>query len=116
MLLEEIIASAAELTGENSEMLSDVCGIVFERLSSCLKENITAEDCGKVFVFAAAITAADIYKGLKSCGNLLSYSAGSVSVTRKNTSANWEELFLRAEKMLSQYIDDSGFAFVGVDG
>lgn len=114
MLTSRIYEAALSYGAEESEGLETICAAAEAELAARLKDGISAEDCGDVFVTAAAFIAIAMTAELRSVSDgIESYSAGNVSV-RKKDGASSKVLRERAESIMAQYTTDGGFCFMGV--
>lgn len=103
------------------EILGAVCQAAAAEIKSKLKSGVCADDLGEVYVTAAGILAIAMYMELADSAEsgLSSFSAGNLSVKLSETEgikASASSLRKTAETMLSVYLKDSGFCFMGVDG
>lgn len=106
---EEIIALAAQLTGQEADaLLENLCTAAEAFWKERLKAGITPEACGAAFRCAAALTAA---AGLTQ-GEAGTFRAGSVAVT----TAGGGDFRAEAAALMRPYTRDDGFAFLGVRG
>lgn len=116
MYTEEIYTLAKEIYGEESEQLRTVCSAVELQLKNSLADGYTVEDCKDQFILAAAATAVEMYVGMTDTAqSISSYSAGNISVTRSSAGTHGN-LSQQARLLLTPYLKDEGFAFMGVDG
>ena len=107
------LAAALGKRGESQE-LSLLCAAAVEELKGCLKPGITPEDCGEAFALGAAWLA---LAGLEvSDSGVESFTAGAVSVRRKDGSLRQKALRLQALQVMKPYMADGGFVFRGVRG
>lgn len=114
-MIERVMELAMVLgkRGESQE-LSLLCAAAVEELKGCLKRGITPEDCGEAFVLGAAWLA---LAGLEvSEDGVESFTAGAVSIRRKNGSLRQKAMRLQALQVMKPYIEDDGFLFRGVKG
>lgn len=115
MYAEDIYTAASAICGEKSELLGLLCTAAEEELQFRLKKDVDIKSIEQLFIASAAMLAASMYGETVADMGVSSYSVGSVSVScRENTGSS--ALRTRAEAILSGYIEDSGFEFVGVDG
>ncbi|MDL2300435.1 hypothetical protein LJC01_02185 [Clostridiaceae bacterium OttesenSCG-928-D20] len=102
--------------GEESEKLQKLCQIAGEQFLARLRDEVTLEEISENFVHAAAILALSMYITMEDSGEWTSFSAGSISVSRRNPKASAEALRFHAEEILSRWLKDRGFYFKGVRG
>lgn len=122
-MTEEIAALAGALVHpaeEQRELLRILAASAQRELTGQLKEGHTPESCGEPFLCAAAMLAAADFGLLTDAGNgVMSFSAGSVSVSTgggERTEKLGALLRRQARRMLRGYVQDEGFAFQGVKG
>lgn len=116
MSLTDRIMALAETLGkvEESDGLRILCEAAQTELGGLLKEEITPEDCGEAFVLAAAWLA---LAGLEvSDDGVESFTAGEVSIRKKDGSLRQKALRLQALQVIKPYARDEGFVFRGVRG
>lgn len=120
MFVEEIYEAAVLLCGEETDRLKNFCAVAEYELLQKLRPGITAESCKNAWVSAASLLAVSMYESVKAgTDDLASYSAGSVSVTKKNSQnvhTAVEELRKQAATIMAPYTVDDAFAFIGVRG
>jgi len=111
-----ILSFAEHLAGEgaDSTVLSAMCDAAAAEIESRLREGITLQDLGSVYVTAAGVLALSMYCAAKDPGPLLNYQAGNLSLKYGENAA--EKLRAEAERMLADKLADRGFGFVGVRG
>lgn len=103
------------------EMLGAVCEAAAMEIKSKLRGGVSEESIGETYVTAAGILAIAIYMELSDSAEsgINSFSAGNLSVRLSGSEgikASAASLRKTAEGMLSAYLKDSGFCFMGVDG
>ena len=103
------------------QLLGAGCDAAAMEIKAKLKSGVSAESMGETFVTAAGILAIALYVELSdaSAGGIDSFSAGNLSVKlgeNGGLKASAASLRQTAETMLSAYLKDSGFCFLGVDG
>lgn len=107
----ERIVEIAALLGkrERDERLELLCAGAAEELKGLLRPGVTVEDCGETFLVAAAWLALDSAGE----GEVVSFSAGDVSVKKSGREKN-----LRGEalRLMKPWLQDKGFVFRGVRG
>lgn len=116
MSLTDRIMALAETLGkvEESDGLRILCEAAQTELGGLLKAEITPEDCGEAFVLAAAWLA---LAGLEvSDDGVESFTAGEVSIRKKDGSLRQKALRLQALQVIKPYARDEGFVFRGVRG
>lgn len=121
-MTERILELACGITGvsdaENS-LLEALCHAAEAAWMSRLKSEFTAEDCGEAFLCAAAFTAAADYVVSRGGDDVASFTAGEISIKRKNGSegeAQAAALRKTAERLMAPYAVAESFAFKGVQG
>lgn len=104
---------AAELCGlkEADELLTSLCFAAFDSLKQRLREGVTPEQCGRTFWVAAATLAARAWKESGSESDITGFSAGSVQVQMDREGKAFSSA---AMKLLSPWLKDEGFSFMGV--
>lgn len=107
--------------GEVSEtVMMTMCSAAAQELKNRLREGIGAEEIKELFVAAAGVLALSMYiaGGTAAPNAVRSFRAGSLSVTCAGAEDTPSAASLRrqAERMLSAYLRDEGFAFMGVRG
>lgn len=114
-MIEEIAALAATLGKRpESDGLKVLCGLAAEELKGLLRPGLTAEDCGQAFVLAAAWLA---LAGVEASDDgVESFTAGEVTVRKRNGTLRQKALRMQALQVMKSYIDDPGFLFRGVRG
>ena len=116
-LTDEIMALAITLGHvEESDGLRALCEAAQQELSGMLREGISPVDCGGAFPLAAAWMA---LAGLHNSGDgdeVESFTAGAVSIKKKDGSLRAAALRLQAHQVMKPWLRDSGFVFRGVKG
>ncbi len=119
---EDIRIKAEALLGGTADegrktAVAAVCEAARAEMTARLLNGVTPEDIGETFVTACGLLAISMCIESGN-GDVASFKAGSVAVTRKGGSGGISAASLRrqAEEMLKAYLADSGFAFVGVRG
>lgn len=104
---------AADLCGleQADEILEALCQAVFDSLRVRLKEGVTPERCGKSFWIAAAYLAADAWKKGRGKEDVTAFSAGSIHM---EMAQDGNMAVQTAMELLSPWLKDGNFAFVGV--
>lgn len=112
--LAKYITTAGE---EELPLLDALCTAAEEELAGRLREDVQPEDCGVLFPLAAALTAAGDLLPFRGSGDVEQFTAGDVSVRlRKGGEQSASSLRRQAAALLSRYLRDGGFAFMGVRG
>jgi len=97
--------------------LTAVCAAAQAALAARLREGVTQESLGETFTTACGLLAIAMYMELgDAAGDVSSFRAGNISVTRRRGGSSAARLRARAEELLSDWLEDRGFAFQGVDG
>ena len=114
MMTEEIAAMCRAMGAKEvqEELLLPLIQAVRDRLAGALKEGIAPEDCGPAFPLAAAMTVMDWLEDLEG-GQIASFTAGDLTVRRDQGGRSLSE---QAEELLSPWLRDMGFVFLGVEG
>ncbi len=106
--------------GSEGKVLRSVCQTAAAELESKLRSGVKSSDIEELFVCAAALLALSLYLELRNItdGKIASFKAGDVSVSLHDgaKSVSAQALRVRAESMLSAYLDCGGFEFKGVVG
>jgi hypothetical protein len=103
--------------GEVSEqVLKRLCQVSSQELVSRLREGVDAQEIEEQFVAAAAMLALSLYLAAEYGENVESFAAGSLSVKLSGERVSAASLRRQAELILSAYLKDQGFAFLGVEG
>ena len=115
---ERILAFARALAGDDADalVLTAMCAAAAEELEGRLREGVDAGALGDTFVRAAGVLTLSMYCAVKDAEKLKSFRAGNLSVEYADGEASPEGLRKLAEQMLSAYLADRGFAFLGVEG
>lgn len=113
--MEEIVKLAAALGKvEESRELTLLCSAAAEELRGLLRSGIAPEDCGGAYALAAAWMA---LAGLETAEDgVESFSAGEVSIRKRDGAARAKALRLQAMQVMKPYLRDEGFVFQGVRG
>lgn len=86
-------------------------------LEGRLRDGVSAEALGETFVTACGMLALALCLETGTGGDVRAFSAGSLSVTMGGGEGmSAARLRAQAEKLLSAYLADGGFAFLGVRG
>lgn len=122
---QDVESKAREMLGysplaEKGKALRSVCASAAAELESKLRTGVKSSDIEELFVSAAGVLALSLYLELRDIPNdkIDSFKAGELSVSlRDGTKAGCaQSLRMRAESMLSAYLDCGGFEFKGVVG
>ncbi len=121
---DEIYAGCAamlgELPDEKSAALRAACLSAEAEFTSRLRRETSPDELGDTFISACSVLALSQYILLEgACGGASAVTLGSVSVSFKGAgSVRSAASTLRdqAESMLSAWLEDSGFCFMGVRG
>lgn len=101
-----------------AELLAALCEAAEAAWAARLRSGVAAADCGTAFACAAAFTAAaDLAAG--SCGGVVSFTAGEISVKARGTAeeaAGTALLRQTAERLMAPYAEAEDFSFRGVRG
>ena len=116
-MTEEIMALCRAMgAGEDQEtLLTPLIEAASAGLARRLKQGVAPEDCGAVFPLAAAMVAMEGLEGASGGGRVTAFTAGEVSV-RVEHSTDTPSLTAHAERLLSPWLGETGFAFRGVRG
>lgn len=110
---------AASPLGNEGKALHSACQTAAE-LESKLRSGVNSSDIEELFVSAAAVLALSLYLELRDIPNdkIDSFKAGELSVSLRDSTKTGcaQSLRMRAESMLSAYLDCGGFEFKGVVG
>lgn len=115
---EEIMAFARQALGDESSgnLLKSLCEAASGELRARLRQGVAPEDIKETFITAAGVLALSMYMALEESAFSGQVKAGSLSVTRSGGGASAASLRQQAEAMLAAYLQDQGFAFLGVRG
>jgi hypothetical protein len=117
-ITERALALLGGDTGD-TEALTRLCPAAASELESRLREGVSPDDIEELFVTAAGVLALSMYIGIGGANDVSGVRAGNVTVSRRGAqSAAVSAATLRreAEAMLSAYLADRGFEFMGVRG
>ena len=116
-LSQQIFAQAAMIAGDLEQqqeaLLRLLCGSSASVLASRLREGIRPEDCAADFVTAACLFALAALSEAEGMENLESFTAGDVTVHKRDGSTAAKCLRHQAELMIAPY-STGGFGFRGV--
>ena len=111
---------AASPLGNKGKALRSACQTAAAELESKLRSGVNSSDIEELFVSAAAVLALSLYLELTGITNdkIDSFKAGELSVSLRDgtKTGSAQALRMRAESMLSAYLDCGGFEFKGVVG
>ncbi len=111
---------AASPLGNKGKALRSACQTAALELESKLRAGVNSSDIEELFVSAAAMLALSMYLELTGITNdkIDSFKAGELSVSLRDgtKTGSAQSLRMRAESMLSAYLDCGGFEFKGVVG
>lgn len=111
---------AASPLGNKGKALRSACQTAAAELESKLRSGVKSSDIEELFVSAAAVLALSLYLELTGITNdkIDSFKAGELSVSLRDgtKTGSAQSLRMRAESMLSAYLDCGGFEFKGVVG
>lgn len=111
---------AASPLGNKGKALRSACQTAAAELESKLRSGVKSSDIEELFVGAAAMLALSMYLELTGITNdkIDSFKAGELSVSLRDgtKTGSAQSLRMRAESMLSAYLDCGGFEFKGVVG
>lgn len=115
-MTERIVETAALLgRREKSEELTLLCEQAAAELTAQLREGLTPEECGGAFILAAAwLALAELETAGE--GDVKSFTAGDVTVHKRDGEGRREALRLQAKQVMRPYLKDEGFIFRGVRG
>ena len=106
--------------GNKGKALRSACQTAAAELESKLRSGVNSSDIEELFVSAAAVLALSLYLELTGITNdkIDSFKAGELSVSLRDgtKTGSVQSLRMRAESMLSAYLDCGGFEFKGVVG
>ncbi|HBD85954.1 MAG TPA: hypothetical protein DC001_00840 [Clostridiales bacterium] len=118
----DITARALALLGgapEDTGVLSGLCAAAASEMESRLREGVSPDDIGELFITAAGMLALSMYIEVGAADDAAGVKAGNVTVSRRGARegiASAASLRREAEAMLSAFLKDRGFGFVGVRG
>lgn len=115
----ELAMALGKVAERDRETLRVLCGHALEGLSGRLKDGVGAEDCAPALVLGVAWMAlADLCVG-ECVDGVESFSAGGLTIRRGDKTTPMERsaaLRRRAELVVSPYLKDDTFSFLGVRG
>ncbi len=102
---------------DQEELLLPLVQAVSEQLARRLRPGIAPEDCGPAFSLAAAMAAMGQLAGITGENELSSFTAGELTIRRETGNRDaGDSLVRQAERLLSPWLEDGGFAFQEVQG
>lgn len=112
MSIQDIVTLALTLGGggEDEAILTSLCQVAYDTLAGRLRGGLAPEDCSPAFEIACAWMALEDLDSQN--GGVTSFSAGDVSVQIDGKLS----LRNRAERLISPYVQERGFAFAEVRG
>ncbi len=116
-MTEKIVALAKALGAETDqeELLSVLCQAAQQELEGRLRPGVTPDDCESAFVPAAAWMALAWLNTGNGGEGVTAFTAGDVTI-RKEGGRETAALLDQAGRIMAPYLQDSGFAFLGVGG
>lgn len=109
-----------ELSEESERVLDVFCAAAANELEAKLRRGVSSQDISELFVTAAGMLALALCMELENsgAGEISNFRAGNLSVSFRQGETNRSAASLRkaAENILSAYLEDSGFSFMGVKG
>lgn len=116
----EIFDFASELcAGELPEAaVMTLCAAAEGELKRRLRDGVSVSDIKEAFVAAAGVLALSMYMAAGARPAVTSFKAGNLAVSCADggETASADRLRALAESMLSAYLRDEGFGFMGVRG
>lgn len=114
----EMAAEAVSPTPAEQPVLDTLCTAAETELTAQLREGVTSDSCGTIFIFSAALIAAAEMMMLRSINQVEQFTAGEVSIRSGQGKAAEFAASLRrqAKELMSPFSTDSGFCFMGVQG
>ena len=111
---------ASEPSGEKKAAMLAMCLSAETELTERLRPEVSPQSLGELFINACAVLALSMYIELQGAfDGLTSVRLGDLSVSLRGASSvrtAASALRRQAETMLSAYLEDSGFCFMGVRG
>ena len=116
-MTEQILALCRAMGAGREELLLPLVQAVSEQLARRLRPGIAPEDCGPAFCLAAAMAAMGQLAGITGENELSSFTAGELTIRRETGNRDaGDSLVRQAERLLSPWLEDGGFAFQDVQG
>ena len=114
----EIASHAVSPTEAEQPILDTLCTAAGTELTMGLREGVTPEDCGNIYVFSAALIAVSEMMLLRGANGIEQFTAGEVSVkqTPEKTCVAAASLRCQANALMASFLKDEAFAFMGVQG
>jgi hypothetical protein len=113
---DKVLEAAVSLGGDGSQGLRLFCESAQEEIIGRLRDGVQPEDFQEIFITASAMLALAGYRETGADGGAASYTAGRISVTGRDGGAVGVALRRQAEVLLTPYVKDRDFCFMGVDG
>ena len=123
--IQDIESKAREMLGtsplgQEGRVLRRACQTAAAELESKLRAGVKSSDIEELFTCAAGLLAISLYIELTGIpgDNIESFKAGELSVKLRDgaKTGSSQALRMRAESMLSAYLECGGFDFKGVAG
>lgn len=116
-MTEEIMALCLAMGADEGQraLLLPLIEAAAAGLAGRLKRGVSPADCGKAFLLAAAMAAMDGLEGAAGLDRVESFTAGEVSI-RTGQGGGGDSRSARALGLLAPWLEETGFAFRGVDG
>lgn len=113
----EMAAQAISPSAAEQATLDTLCTAAEAELTMGLRDGVTPESCGSIYVFAAALMAAADLQLLRCADGAQQFTVGDVSI-RKNQNGSVAAAALRRQALavMAPFRNDSGFAFREVQG
>ncbi len=114
----EIAAYALYASEAEKTILDTLISAAEAELTARLREGITPEDCGNLYIVAASLLAEAEILLLRSIDETEQFTAGEVSVRQSREKAATAAAALRrqANGLMAPFLNDDSFAFMGVQG
>lgn len=113
----EMAATVISPSAEEEAILSLLCSAAETELCMGLRCGVTPEDCGSIYVFAAALMATSNLMLLRSTDGAQQFTAGDLSIRKEQSSAIAAAALRRqAMAVMAPFRSDDGFAFLEVQG
>ena len=114
----EMAAQAISPSDEEKAMLDQLCSAAETELALGLRSGISVEDCGNIYIFAAALMGAADLMLLRSTAGADQFTAGDISIRSQPSSTIAAATVLRrqATALMAPFRRDDSFAFWEVQG
>ncbi len=113
----DFAATIGQVQEGESDTLLHLCQAAHDELIAKLRQGVTVETCKAAFIIAAAWIALAGLCISREDEDIISWSAGDVSVQKSRDAGNRPEVYrAQAERLMAPYMKDSGFTFLGVKG